>query len=43
MTGSVTQSKERAMGMVEWFAAGALALWIVLWLLAIAIESWRSR
>jgi len=29
------------MGMVEWFAAGALALWIVLWLLAIAIESWK--
>lgn len=31
------------MGAAEWFAAGTLALWIVLWLLAIAIESWRPR
>lgn len=31
------------MDITEWFAAGTLALWIVLWLLAIAIESWRTR
>lgn len=31
------------MGTAEWFAAGVMGLWVVLWLLAIAIESWRIR
>jgi hypothetical protein len=31
------------MGAAEWLAAGALSLLIALWLLAIAIESWRPR
>jgi hypothetical protein len=43
MTGSVTQSKERVMGMVEWCAVGVMGLWTVLWLLAITIETWRPR
>lgn len=43
MTESFTQSKERAMGLAEWCAVGVLSLWVVLWLLAIVIESWRPR
>jgi|688.fasta_scaffold191389_3 hypothetical protein len=31
------------MGTLEWLAAGAITIWAGLWLLAIAIESWRPR